>query len=312
MTLHVAENNEALSNAQTTSSFPNLVSNNLINESSYSALSYSGGNLSNPINLNLENRGDKVTTSLLECSTSTTCNATGLEKFKYQTEVGCDGDAKIDNFIEVAKDDIELNYSVDLSSGINSKIITLFFLVDKDSFGDSFDTSVVDLPNNDFIQFDGIHTGFQINSIDKLSSNCWSWNRRVNVEIEYTGTDFNTVHDLGLTFNPNNNLLTKNNELYCSQKVNIAVKINETNLAVDDYNMVTSLVYPNPVKDVLTISNDEDILAVEIYTILGQQIKSITCNKKKVLIDLSQYSAGMYLLNVKKINRNEFIRVLKD
>ena len=315
LTLHVAENNEALSNAQTTSSFPNLISNNLINESSYSAFSYSGGNLSNPINLNLENRGDEVTTSLLECSTSNTCNAIGLASFQYQTEVSCIDDVKNDNYTAVQKDETTLDYSIDLSSGTDSKIFSLFFLVDWDSSGQPtgpFDASVVNLPDTDFIQFVGNHSGFQINSIDKLSSNCWSWNRRVNVEIEYTGTDFNTVHELELTFNPNNNLISKNNELYCSQKINLAVKINNSSLAVDDYNLASSLVYPNPVKDVFTISNDKDIKTVEIYTILGQKIKSIACNKKKVLIDLSQYSTGVYLLHVKKANRNEYIRVLKE
>jgi hypothetical protein len=315
MTLHSAENNEALSTEQTTSSFPNLVSNNLINESSYSALSYSGGNLLTPINLNLENRGDKVSTSLLNCSSSNSCNAIGLDSFKYQTEVSCIDGEKNDSYTTVQKDETTLDYSIDLSSGTDSKIITLFFLVDWDTSGNpngSFGTAVANFPDKDFIQFDGSHAGFQINSIDKLKSDCWNWNRRVNVEIEYTGTDFNTIHELDLTFNPNNNLLSKNNELYCSQKINLALKINDPNLAVDDYNLVSSLVYPNPVKGLLTISNTDTIKSIEIYTILGTIIKSIVCHKKKVVIDLSEYSTGVYLLQIKKSDQNEFIRILKE
>jgi len=315
MTLHSAKNNEALSTEETTSSFPNLVSNNLINESSYSALSYSGGNLLTPINLNLENRGDKVTTALLECNSSNSCNAIGLESFKYQTEVSCIDGEKNDNYTAIQKDESTLDYSIDLSSGIDSKIITLFFLVDWDTSGQpngSFDAAVANFPDKDFIRFDGSHTGFQINSIDKLKSDCWNWNRRVNVEIEYIGTDFNTIHELGLTFNPNNNLLSKNNELYCSQRINLAVKINDPSLSVGDYNVISSLVYPNPVKGLLTISNIDTFKSIEIYTILGTRIKSIVCDKKKVVIDLSEYSTGVYLINIKKSSQNEFIRILKE
>ena len=314
MTLHVAENNEALSNTETTSSFPNLVSNGSINEGTYSALNYSGGNLSSPINLNLQNRGDVVATSLLTCSTSNTCNAIGLSNFQYQTEVACIHGEKNDKYTTVQKDETTLDYTIDLSAGTNSKIITLFFLVDWDSSGQStgpFDASVANLPDADFIQFVGDHTGFQINSIDKLSSSCWTWNRRINVEIEYTGTDFGTMHELELSFNPSNNLISKNSELYCSQKINIAAKINDPSLTVDDHNLQTSLVYPNPVREVLTISNKEDINTVEIYTIYGQKIKTVTCNKRKVLIDLSQYSTGIYLLHLNTTNRTEYIRVLK-
>ena len=175
-----------------------------------------------------------------------------------------------------------------------------------------FDAAVANFPDKDFIRFDGSHTGFQINSIDKLKSDCWNWNRRVNVEIEYTGTDFNTIHELGLTFNPNNNLLSKNNELYCSQKINLSVKINDPSLTVGDYNVISSLVYPNPVKELLTISNIDTIKSVEIYTILGTRMKSIVCDKKKVVIDLSEYSTGVYLINIKKSSQNEFIRILKE
>jgi hypothetical protein len=83
-------------------------------------------------------------------------------------------------------------------------------------------------------------------------------------------------------------------------------------LAVDDYNLVSSLVYPNPVKGLLTISNTDTIKSIEIYTILGTIIKSIVCHKKKVLIDLSEYSTGVYLLQIKKSDQNEFIRILKE
>ena len=66
----------------------------------------------------------------------------------------------------------------------------------------------------------------------------------------------------------------------------------------DDVFSKTFKIYPNPVNDVLIISNTNDIIIdkVEIFTLLGQKVDVI--EKPQNTIDISQLSKGIYLLNI--------------
>ena len=313
LSLHLAQNNEALTTVETTSTFPNLIVNNQINETLYPTLSYAGGGLVTPISLNLQNRGDLDAVSFIPCPV-VVCSGIGLASFSYQEEESCVGTSKNDNYTTVTKDLETDDYSIDLSAGTNSQLFTFFFLVDWDSTGKPdgpFDASVASMLDSDFIKFEGNHTGFEITKVDKMSSDCWNWNRRVNVEMRYTGNDFGTTHDLELTFNPNNNLVSKNGELYCSQTVQMSVKINQPELSVDDLNLVSSRIYPNPVIDVLKINNREAIQSVEIYNMFGQLLQTGQFNSREVELGLSEFTPGTYLLRIQTLHRTELVHVVK-
>jgi hypothetical protein len=71
--------------------------------------------------------------------------------------------------------------------------------------------------------------------------------------------------------------------------------------------------YPNPVKDILTISNESSISTVSIINLLGQQliVKSINANESQ--LDLSTLSAGTYLVKVKtEDNLEKTIKIVKN
>ena len=71
--------------------------------------------------------------------------------------------------------------------------------------------------------------------------------------------------------------------------------------------------YPNPVKDILTISNESSISTVSIVNLLGQQLifKSINANESQ--LDLSTLSAGTYLVKVKtEDNLEKTIKIVKN
>jgi len=74
----------------------------------------------------------------------------------------------------------------------------------------------------------------------------------------------------------------------------------DATLSVEDKEVFNSVIklYPNPVENVLQISNTSDIRInkVEIYTILGKKIQDI--KNPKSSLDISQLSKGIYLLNV--------------
>lgn len=57
-------------------------------------------------------------------------------------------------------------------------------------------------------------------------------------------------------------------------------------------------VYPNPVDDLMTIRSDEDIQLVSVYNILGVKVKEVAVNQKETVIDLTELSAGAYLVKI--------------
>lgn len=72
-------------------------------------------------------------------------------------------------------------------------------------------------------------------------------------------------------------------------------------MSVEDVNENSYNVYPNPVKDVLTVSG-EDMKQVTIYNALGQLVKTVDCNDNTVQINVNDLQNGMYFVNV--INNN--------
>ena len=68
-------------------------------------------------------------------------------------------------------------------------------------------------------------------------------------------------------------------------------------MTVADVNETSYSVYPNPVKDVLTISG-EDMRQVTIYNALGQLVKTINCNDNTVQVNVNNLQNGMYFVNV--------------
>ena len=71
--------------------------------------------------------------------------------------------------------------------------------------------------------------------------------------------------------------------------------------------------YPNPVKDMLSVSYNQNIAKAEIFNLLGQRIfiKEIGTNKTE--LDLSNLSKGAYLLKVyAENNQQKTIKIIKE
>lgn len=69
------------------------------------------------------------------------------------------------------------------------------------------------------------------------------------------------------------------------------VSVNET-LTTETYN-----IFPNPVKDVLTVKG-ENMKQVVIYNSVGQMVETINAESDEVRVNVSTYNNGMYLINV--------------
>jgi hypothetical protein len=77
-------------------------------------------------------------------------------------------------------------------------------------------------------------------------------------------------------------------------------------------NQDRSLIFPNPVDQLLTIHQEKPIERIEIVNIFGQIVFNLPCNSNKIEINLSDLSAGIYLINIHSGNSIQSQRIVKS
>jgi len=82
-------------------------------------------------------------------------------------------------------------------------------------------------------------------------------------------------------------------------------------LGVNDLDLASLKYYPNPVDSELTVSYKEVIKLVEVYDILGKQIKTQKFDANDVRLDVSTLSAGTYMVKVHTNAGSQFIKIIK-
>jgi hypothetical protein len=90
------------------------------------------------------------------------------------------------------------------------------------------------------------------------------------------------------------------------------IKYNSTPSSIDDDKLDNTKIYPNPVKDLLTITpNSQEIKMISIFDTTGRLIKSL--NNESTQIDLSTLPNGFYFLHLLKNNNlTEKIKFVKE
>lgn len=83
-------------------------------------------------------------------------------------------------------------------------------------------------------------------------------------------------------------------------------------LASDSFDNNSFVAYPNPVKDVFNVSYTSDISTVKVMNLLGQVVISNEVNTTSTQIDMSQLSAGAYIVNVTVGGTTKTIKVVKQ
>jgi hypothetical protein len=84
--------------------------------------------------------------------------------------------------------------------------------------------------------------------------------------------------------------------------VNNAVRFDDisivptSSLSIEDLAKFSFNAYPNPGKDIINLSAAKNIDKIEIYTLLGQQVKSIPLNSNSAKVNVSGLSKGVYLV----------------
>lgn len=71
--------------------------------------------------------------------------------------------------------------------------------------------------------------------------------------------------------------------------------------------------YPNPVKNTLTISGNQNMTLVEVYNLMGLKMMSKKPDNKEVSLDLSGLSSGNYIIKVTDKNgSSKTIKIIKE
>jgi len=83
-------------------------------------------------------------------------------------------------------------------------------------------------------------------------------------------------------------------------------------LANRDFSVSSFQAYPNPVIDFLTISYDQHISEVAIFNLLGQLVKTKKIEATKGQLDMSDLSAGSYLVKLTAGNQSKTIKIIKQ
>ena len=86
------------------------------------------------------------------------------------------------------------------------------------------------------------------------------------------------------------------------------IKVYENVLATQNATKSTLKFYPNPVKDILTISDVKEISSYTIYDISGKQVLSNSAKSSKLELNVSQLKPGMYIV---KANSDGVLKTFK-
>lgn len=91
---------------------------------------------------------------------------------------------------------------------------------------------------------------------------------------------------------------------------NLAIK--STSLGLDSFDKATLKFYPNPVKDILNLTNSEVISSVVVYNLIGQEIMSKKYNDISDQINVSELKTGYYMVKVNSENGSKTVKIAKE
>jgi hypothetical protein len=83
-------------------------------------------------------------------------------------------------------------------------------------------------------------------------------------------------------------------------------------LSVGDFDVNKLTYYPNPVKDILNLSYDQEISDVSVFNMLGQKVYSKSVNATNTQLDLSALSQGTYTVRINADNASKVVKIIKQ
>jgi beta-glucanase (GH16 family) len=89
--------------------------------------------------------------------------------------------------------------------------------------------------------------------------------------------------------------------------------VNNASLSTSEFSISKFKVQSNPTKDHWTIkTNNQDILTIAVFDLLGKQVRTLQPNTKEVQIDAANLKAGLYIAKIKTINGIGSVKLIKE
>lgn len=86
----------------------------------------------------------------------------------------------------------------------------------------------------------------------------------------------------------------------------------DASLSTGSFDNANFKAYPNPVKDIFNLSYSSEISSVRVINMIGQEVLSKNINATSTQIDMSQLSAGTYIMNVTVGDAIKTLKVIKQ
>jgi hypothetical protein len=83
-------------------------------------------------------------------------------------------------------------------------------------------------------------------------------------------------------------------------------------LATETFGQAGVSIYPNPVRDVLTVDTKNTIDNISIYNMMGQQVISQNPNAASAKVTVSALQKGIYLVKVSAAGKLSTNRIIKN
>ena len=98
---------------------------------------------------------------------------------------------------------------------------------------------------------------------------------------------------------------------YGTDQGTFGIEVQEV-LSSDLFDNNNFMAYPNPVKDVLNVSYSTEISSIRVINMIGQEVISKNINATSSQVDMSQLSAGTYIVNVTVGDNVKTLKVVKQ
>lgn len=94
---------------------------------------------------------------------------------------------------------------------------------------------------------------------------------------------------------------------------NIYFSVNQaSSLGINEFNTIGFKVYPNPSQSEWTLKSNTIISSLELYDVVGKQIKSYNPHSFIIKIDTSGLSKGLYLARINANGTNNTVKLIKN
>lgn len=137
-------------------------------------------------------------------------------------------------------------------------------------------------------------------------------------DLDVTGTNLTWYSDPELTNDISDSEIAEDGvTYYVTQTVGscvsdaLAITVEIDFLSTPGFEFSNFVAYPNPVRDILTLSNSQNISDVTVFNMLGQQVLSRQMESNVAEVDMTGLPSGNYLVRITSENVTKTVKVVK-